>query len=436
MSGEQDRRTGGLLSPPDIEPLHLRIRTAQIRTARIEEKLQRSRAKIASLEEALEKAKTPPPPKPKKKTGKRNLALVLSFLVVVCLPAAGAAWYLWGRATDQYASNLGFTVRQEEATSAIDILGGLSNFSSSSSASDTDVLYEFIRSQQLVSAVQSRFDLRAHYAEHYARDPLFALVPDASNEDLLDYWQRMVRVDRAAGTGLIEVEVLAFDPEAAQAIARAVIDISGDMINRLSDEARADAMSFAEMRLERAVEQLRDAREAVREFRTRAQVVDPTADVQVHLGLLGMLQQRLGDELIALDLLRQTAATGDPRFAQAETRIAVIESRIEEERRRIGSDGDGAAGQDFASLAAEFERLTVDLNLAEQTYAAALASLDTARASARRQSRYLALYLGPTLAETSGHPRRQLMLVAVVVALCLVWAGLVAAFSSLRRRRS
>ncbi|HHB80522.1 MAG TPA: hypothetical protein ENK83_02065, partial [Aliiroseovarius sp.] len=52
------------------------------------------------------------------------MLLVLSFLVLVFAPTVVAGWYLWTRAADQYASNVGFSVRREEAASPLDFLSG------------------------------------------------------------------------------------------------------------------------------------------------------------------------------------------------------------------------------------------------------------------------------------------------------------------------
>ena len=146
---------------------------------------------------------------------RRHWLLLVSFIACVILPAIVTALYLWLVAADQYASRVGFTVRQEEAASATDLLGGLSNLSNSSS-SDTDILYELIQSQKLVSEIDEELDLRTIWSRP-EWDPVFAIDPEASIETLVDYWENMVKISYSAG--LIEVEVRAFRPEDATAIA-------------------------------------------------------------------------------------------------------------------------------------------------------------------------------------------------------------------------
>ena len=365
---------------------------------------------------------------------RRHWGLGLTFVLMVLLPVLATVFYLWTRAADQYASSMGFTVRSEEISSPMELLGGLTGVSGAS-ASDTDILYEFIQSQELVRQVDADVDLRAAWGRPWPDDPVFALDPAGSIEDLLDHWLRMVRIAYDASTGLIELRVLAFTPEEAQAIARAIFTRSGAMINELSAIAREDAMRYAREDLEGAVERLKTAREAVTEYRSRTQIVDPAADIQGQMGILATLQEQLAAALIESDLLRETTQSSDPRVAQAERRIAVIERRIVDERRKFGVGGEGPGGADYATLVAEYERLAVDREFAEEAYTAALAAFDAARAEAQRQSRYLAAFVRPTLAEVPEYPNRLMLTGLVALFSVLAWAILSLVYYSLRDRR-
>jgi capsular polysaccharide transport system permease protein len=370
------------------------------------------------------------PARPKR----RHWGLLLSFLLLVGGPAAGVGYYLYTYAIDQYASNVGFSVRKEEIGTAVEILGGITNLSGSSS-SDTDILYEFIQSQEIVTRIDAALDLRSIYSvPEY--DPVFTFDPSGSTEDLVDYWNRMIRISYDAGTGLIELRVLAFDPESAQAIAQAIFEECSRMINELSRIAREDATRYASEELEQAVERLKAAREALTSFRSRTQIVDPSADVQGQVGLLNTLQQQLAEALIESDLLSETARENDPRLAQTERRIEVIRNRIAEERQKFGAGGQSQpGGEDYATLVEEFERLSVDREFAEQAYIAALSSYDGARAEAQRQSRYLAAYVQPTLPDEAQYPQRLMLLGLATMFAFLAWAILGLIYYSIRDRR-
>jgi capsular polysaccharide transport system permease protein len=365
---------------------------------------------------------------------RRHWGLVLSFVILVLLPILGSAAYLWGRAVDQYASTTGFTVRTEEGTSN-SVLDGVLQFAGSTAGSDSDILYEFIQSQELIAAVDRTVDLRAIYTRNWAEDPVFSLWPDASIEDLVWYWNRVVRISHDASTGLIELRILAFTPEEARTVARAIVDESQRMINDLNATAQQDLRRYAEDDLQEAVERLKAAREALTAFRTRTQIVDPTADLQGQMGVVNNLQQQLAEALIELDLLVGTTSPDDPRITQAQRRIDVIRDRIARERESFAVEEVGGIGADYPTLMAEYESLSVDREFAEETYRVALAALDVARDRASRQTRYLAAYIRPTLAQAPEYPQRWVLLGLIALLLVLSWSILSLVYYSIRDRR-
>ncbi|MDH4541738.1 sugar transporter [Sulfitobacter faviae] len=267
-------------------------------------------------------------------------------------------------------------------------------------------------------------------------DPVFSIQPNASIEDLSDYWDRMVRVSFDQGTGLIEVQVLAFDPAMAQAIAQEVLNQSQVMINALNDTARADAMRYANADLETALNRLKEAREALTGFRTRTQIVDPLADLQGRMGVMTNLQQQLAEALIEFDLLRETNSSSDPRLVQAKRRIEVIQERILSERNSFtGGDMTSAVAEDYPKLLAEYESLQVDLEFAEEAYRLALSAVEVARSNATRQSRYLATYIEPTRPETAEFPRRFMLGGLACLFLTLLWGVGALVYYSIRDRQ-
>ena len=367
---------------------------------------------------------------------KRHGRLVKSFIGLVIVPFLIASFYLWAIADDQYGSTAGFSVRKDEGNAASELLGGLASFAGGTASGDSDILYEFIQSLEIVRAVDAAVDLRGHYSENWLSDPVFALWPDATSEDLLDYWQRIVRISFDQSTGLIELRVLAYSGEMAQKVATEILSQSQIMINDLNEQARADALRYARQDLDVAVSRLKEAREALTQFRSRTQIVDPEDDLKGRMGVMNNLQQQLAEALIEHDLLLQTAAANDPRVVQAKRRIDVIRDRIRIEREAFVSETSetGSVGEDYPKLISEFEGLTVDREYAEQAYRAALGALELARAKADRQSRYLAAYIQPTLPTSSEYPRRFVLSGLALLFLTLFWSILALIYYSIRDR--
>ncbi|MBZ8117988.1 capsule biosynthesis protein [Roseovarius sp. LXJ103] len=376
-----------------------------------------------------------PPPAGRARVRLRHRFLFFSFFLLVAMPVWTVAWYLYTRADDQFASYLGFSVRTEESSAAIALLGGVTELSGSSS-SDTDILYAYLTSQKLVREMEEAVGLRAIWGDvDRGRDPFFTLDPAGTIEDVQDHWARKVTIHYDNASGMIDLRVLAFRPEDARRIAIALYAACSAMINDLSRAAREDAIKYARDELNTAVDRLKTARRALTEYRNRNQMVDPTIDTQSRMGLVTTLQRQLAEALIDLDLLRDSTRDSDPRMVQARKRVEVIEARIVAERQKLGLGTSGAVGSAFASLVGEYEGLIVDREFAETAYTAALATYDAAQAEAQKQSRYLAAHIEPTLAEAAEYPERLKILLLAAFFATLIWAIASLVYYSLRDRR-
>ena len=354
---------------------------------------------------------------------------------MVVAPASLTGWYLWERAVDQYASHVGFSVRKEEVGSAVELLGGITELSGSSS-SDTDILYEFLQGQDLVAEIDGDLDLRSVWSRANPDiDPVFSYHPPGTIEDLMDHWERMVKIYYDAGTGLIDLRVLAFDPDDAHAIATRIYERSSAMINELSAIAREDAIGYARDELEQAENRLREARIAIQAFRNRTQIIDPTIQTQAQSGLIGALETQLAEAQIELQLLIATARPTDPRITQTELKIDVIQRQIKAERAELGLEGETGDKSSVADLVGEYEALAADLDFAQQAYTGARATYDAARNEARRQSRYLTAHVRPTRAESAQSPQRITILSLVTLFLFLFWSVVLLVAYALRDRR-
>lgn len=364
----------------------------------------------------------------------RHVCVAISFIALVIVPTVLTAWYLWTRAADQYASHLGFSVRKEESGSAFESILGITQLSGSSS-SDADVLFEYLQSQDLVEAVDNELDL----VEVWSRpdpniDLVFAYDPTGTIEDLRDHWRQKVRVSHDTSTGLIEVRVLSFDAVDSWAINELIFKNSSLLINKLSAIAREDAVDYARTELRQAETRLKTARIDLLAHRNQTQIIDPSLQTLSQSGLIGALETQLAEAQISHALLLQTTRAKDPRLAQSERRISVIEDQIIKERAKLGL-ADGNAETSVAAQVGEFEALSVELEFAQKAYVAAQVGLDSARNEARRQSRYLAAHVTPTLAEKPEHPEREILLFLVVVFSFLGWAILVMMSYALWDRR-
>lgn len=371
-----------------------------------------------------------PTVEPARKPRRRHSIIQWAFVAVVILPTVLAAWYLGFRSADQYHSDVAFSVRSEEFSNPLEALGAFTQVGNSS-ASDSQILYDYIRSQPLVVAMDERVDLEAIWSKPDG-DPVFTLGDDPTIEDLVWYWERMVHVAIDPGTGVLELEVRAFTPDDAQLIASEIIALSGRVVDDLSRIAREDAMRFAREDVSEAEERLRNIRRDIRVFRTENQIIDPEADVESRMGVMSALQSQLADSLIERGTILTYAAENDQRIQNLERRIDAIRAQIDSEREQFSQNASGQLP--LSQIIGDYEELLVDLEFSQNAYTSALAAEEQARAEARRTSRYLAVHIPPTLAEESLYPQRFLLGALVFVCAFAAWAVGVLIYYNVRDR--
>jgi len=373
-----------------------------------------------------------PPARPRK----RHWLVGSSFLLLVVLPTLLAAAYLVWTAADRYASRVAFSIRSNQVSAPLEILGAVTHLGNSSVLTDGQVLYDFIQSQQIVETVGAKLPLTTIY-NRAPQDWVFSLGRNQPIEDLVDYWNRMVDVSLDPVTGILTVEARAFDPQDARAIATEILAASADLVNRLSDTAREDAVHYAAVDLAKAEKQLRDIRARLRKFRDVEQEVDPSQNARVAIGLVASLEEELSQARVQLELLRGALDDSAPRITLLKRRIASLEARIAAERTRLGAgSAQGANSQrPLSRVVGEFEELVVDREFAEQAYTVALATHQQAEAEARRRHRYLAAHIEPTLSEEPEYPDRPLLVAAVLLVALALWSILLLAAYNVRDRR-
>ena len=360
----------------------------------------------------------------------RHIVLVTSFVLLVVGPVGAAAWYLFTLAADQYHARTAFSVHTEDFEPGLGALAAFAQIKSQSMP-DGAILYDFIQSPAMVERVRAEVDVDKMF-NRPAGDFVFALGQNVTAEDRLDYWNRMVHVSLDSGTDILRVEVKAFLPEDAVRIAEEITAQSSLMVNELSAVSQSDATQFALQDLAEAEAALKALRLKIRSFRDDNQLIDPTADVQSQMGVVAALQSQLAAALVERAELVSVTKAGDQRLLAADRRIIAIRDQIASERAAVSGAVDGASA--LTETIGTYEELLVDLEFAQNAYTAALAGVEQARAEARRQSRYLAIHIPPSLADESLFPRRYLLTFFVFAACFALWSVMTLGYYNLRDR--
>lgn len=347
-------------------------------------------------------------PRPQRK---RRWALWASFVALVVIPVALAAYYWMSVAEERFVTTAGFVVRAVDEQAAPDMMGGLTGLmGATSTTSDTAIVLAFLESRGMVERVQADIALDQVWAG--GSDPLHR-YQGGSIEDLVDYWSKRVITTHDTTTGLVTYDVQGFDAASSLAIAQAILTHTSALVNSLSEQARADALKASEAEVARTEHRLRAATEAQRAFRDEAGALNPMGSAEASVALMGEIESNLSE-------VRRQRAQLDGRIDPTSSpyqRLVVEEQGLEGQLATLRA----SAGND-ASLMARFESLDMDKQFAQQAYAGALAALEAARMRAENAQRYLAVYQDPQPAGRAVLPQRTLNTVLTALALFALWS--------------
>jgi capsular polysaccharide transport system permease protein len=346
-------------------------------------------------------------------------SLNIWFWAIVGLPTLVAGVYYFAIASDLYLSEAKFIVRSPKQVQTSSIGALIQSTGLARAVDDTAVVEDFIMSRDAVRKLEQKNDLREVFGrpegDFVTRFPGILMRTDF--EALFRRYDLFVSVETDHTSGVTALRVKAYRPEDSQTIARALLNYSEELVNELNERARKDTLDTARREVDRAQDRVSQIQSQLTAYRVQQKMLDPKSASSGVLELIGQMntaqttaRQQLGE------LLKN--APNSPQIPLMETRIASLDKLIAEERAKLS----GETNSVVATLT-EYERLTLDRELAEKALASAFTSLEAARREAQRQQLYLETIAQPNPADYPLYPKRVVSFGMVLVS-CLLAYGI------------
>lgn len=365
------------------------------------------------------------------RTGQRLRRMDPLFWLTVVLPTILGILYFGFFSEDVYISESRFVVRNPEKPqkAGIGTILGSAGFSGAS---------EEVRAAQ--GFIQSRDGLRTLETDGFGRrawgnddisifnrfDPLGWT---SSFEDLYKYYGNKVEASYDSETAITTLTVRAFKPRDAQVMNARLLERAETLVNRLNERGSEDHVKYAEREAAEARAAASKAALELAAYRNRAGVIDPERQATVQLQMISKLQ----DELIGarMQVLQLSAvAKNNPQIPLLRVRVAGLEREIAKQLGQIaGNQGS------LSEAAAQYQRLQVQREFADQQLALSLSALQDARNEARRQRAYVERVAQPSLPDAALEPRRMRGMVSVLIVGLLAWGILSMLLAGVREHR-
>jgi capsular polysaccharide transport system permease protein len=344
----------------------------------------------------------------------------ITFVLMVLLPVLAASLYYAFWASDQYAAEVRFNVRQtKEPIVGDDVLSLLAKgFAVTTVGREPYMVANYVRSRNMVEELDQHGWLRSRYTKSVA-DFFARFDPQGGSERLWKYWQRMVSVSVDRVSGLVMVRVLAFTPDDALAIVTAVRRGAERMIDQSSLKARTDELHAAEEDLSRARHRYADALLQLRQVREDEHTVDPARTISATAStLISTVREKLAlerDRDVDLKVLSRSA----PQLQVLNQRLRALDDQVAVLNQSLTSQNE--PDRTAADSISRFEQRELERRFSEKLLEISQASYESARLDAERQHLYLTTFVEPVKPDKAEYPKRLRMVALVAICSATVW---------------
>lgn len=358
---------------------------------------------------------------------KKSLKLGSFMWVVACF--AIAVLYFGVVASDRYVSRAQIVIKQADQIKMLpDTLSMLGL--GGSNHEDVLLIQDYLNSPDLLAKLDKELSLKAHYQSHDV-DYFSRLSGDVSQEDFIKYYRDHLSLRLDDLSGVLTIELQAFDPAYGQRVVSLMLKESEGFINKLGHQVALEQLAFVEKEVDRAYQRVQDEKAKVLDFQNRHNLISPESTSSARLGVVSQIESELASQQAQLKQLQSYMKDTAPAVISVKARAEALSEQLAQEKARLtGTDQDA-----MNEVTARYMDVQTQATLAADLYKSGLISLEQARVEAYRKLKHLLVVSQPTLAEDAEYPRRLYNLATIGVLLCLLYGLIVMGLATLREHQ-
>ncbi|EPQ4688491.1 sugar transporter [Citrobacter freundii] len=358
---------------------------------------------------------------------KHSLKLGSFLWVVACF--AIAVLYFGFIASDRYVSRAQLVIKQADQIKmlpdALSMLGiGGSNHE------DVLLVQDYLNSPDLLAKLDKEMGLKAHYQSHDV-DYFSRLSGDVSQEDFLKYYQAHLSLRLDELSGVLTVELQAFNPAYGQRVVNLMLKESEGFINKLGHQVALEQLAFVEKEVDRAYQRVQDEKAKVLDFQNKHNLISPESTSTARLGVVSQIESELASQQAQLKQLQSYMRDTAPAVISVKARAKALTEQLVQEKARLTGTNQDAMNE----VTARYMDVQTQATLAVDLYKSGLISLEQAKVEAYRKLKHLLVLSQPTLAQDAEYPRRLYNLATIGVLLCLIYGLIVMGLATLREHQ-
>ena len=335
---------------------------------------------------------------------RKSSLLIARLIFFVLLPTLITGWYYYMVATPLYATKTEFVIQQSQNPTAGGAggLGGLLSGSPLATSQDSIAVQGYLQSREAMLRLDEDHNFRAHYSAP-DMDPIQRLEPGATLEAAYKLYKRNFQIAYDPTEGLIKMEVIAASPEKSVEFAEALIGYAEGQVDRLTQRLREDQMAGARAGFEDAEAKMLESQRKVVELQEKFKVLSSEVEVSLITTQIGQLETLLSQDRLSLQQMLSNERPNAARMDPLERRITALEGEIALLRGKLTESVNGE--ESLPQVQGQLLVAQADVQTRQLMLAQAIQSMETARAEANRQTRYLSLSVKPIPPDEATYPR-------------------------------
>ncbi|WP_158966960.1 lipopolysaccharide biosynthesis protein [Paraglaciecola sp. L3A3] len=364
-----------------------------------------------------------------KQTGMKKLNQPIVMFVII--PFFLFGFYQTMLASPRYESQAQLIVKEPNGMATLDpAMAVMSGFGISGGSSDTQLVKSYIHSADMLKYLDREINVIEHFSDNQY-DSFSRLSEDASKENQLKFFLKMISIEIDENSQVITVKAQAFEPQVAHKLSELLVERAEWYINEIGRNLAKNQLDFVQKEHTLVQEKLSSAKSVLLRFQRRYNLLDPEAEGMALQQISYQLEGKISAKKTELRALATSMSGEAPLVLQAQAELDSLVQQLNNERSRLTDNDRGPDTNDteahsmaVGEILAKYGDYKIDLELALQAYTSSLVSLEKSRIEAYRQLKYLVVVESPTLPEDASYPKIFYNL-ALFLALVLMLFGIV-----------
>jgi capsular polysaccharide transport system permease protein len=339
--------------------------------------------------------------------------------------------------SERFESNSVINIRdlsQKQTTGLFDMI--LSQ--SSPVMQDSKLLELYIRSDDMLQHLNTKFDLYSYYSSKQV-DVLRRLHKDMqlpmyklTKENVLKEYNKDLFILYDGPSTALKISFAHADPHIAQQIVATIIEHSSRTLNALEKENANVALQFLKSQVQESKEAFITSIKKMMVYQNKHHTIDPNLDVQTKHTILANLESDFRKKNVEFESRSKYMVKDSIELKIAQNTLRNLRKEIEVVKREVAG---GEAANELNKIVSDFQLLKNDIDFNKEVYKQSLAKLEELRSQVNQNIKNILVINPPTLADDYTYPQKFKKIFSILMVLSFIYGIFALVLSLLRDHR-